>query len=136
MFSPFYLRSSIDDDDDDENGDDEGDVEELKQHGQLDTTNSFNPLLQIFNAVTRVLTNSANKVAQQSSAQLMALGAANEQITEDNGSDYDADDRDAGAYGNDNFHDAIENIFNYVNCANICCLLSGSKVINQWRHLF
>jgi hypothetical protein len=60
-------------------------------------SDGFNPLLQIFNALTTVLTKSAASAAQKTGAQLIGLDR-NEELKQDNeGVD---DDENVTAYGN------------------------------------
>lgn len=62
-------------------------------------SDSFNPLLQIFNAVTSALTKSAASAAQKTGAQLIGFDR-NEELKGDNGSDGDNDNVTENVHGN------------------------------------
>lgn len=62
-------------------------------------SDGFNPLLQIFNAITNALTKSAASAAQKSGSQLIGLDR-NEELKGDNGGVDDDENVTETAYGN------------------------------------
>lgn len=85
----------LDDDDDD-------DATQTQQQQNVQSrqlSDGFNPLLQIFNAVTNVLTKSAARAAQRTGAQLIGLDR-NEELKGDVGGVDNDENATEIAYGN------------------------------------
>lgn len=98
-FSTFRYDEGLSDDDEE----DEDDVTEKQQQNvqSRQLSDGFNPLAQIFNAISNHIMRVASSAAQKNGAQLIGFDR-NEELKGDNGGDDNNDGVTENAYGNYN----------------------------------
>lgn len=101
FFSTFRYDEGLSDDDEDEDGDDEVMEKQQQNVPSRQLSDGFNPLAQIFNAISNHIMRVATSAAQKNGAQLIGFDR-NEELKGDNGGDDNNDGVTENAYGNYN----------------------------------